>query len=104
MLFSARTTPQPSQNLVEPWWNPRGTLPQGRPGPETPKLSAVGEIHMGIEEKEEEEDAQEGIPSKRSPTDDVNKQTPQDTLRGTWTVWASSILSYLEGPTNTNPN
>ena len=21
------------QNLVEPWWNPRGTLPQGRPGP-----------------------------------------------------------------------
>ena len=54
-LFSARTTPQPSQNLVEPcwnpggtlvepwwnpggtlvepWWNPRGTLPQGRPGP-----------------------------------------------------------------------
>ena len=37
-LFSARTTPQPSQwnprgTLVEPWWNPRGTLPQGRPGP-----------------------------------------------------------------------
>ena len=33
-----------------PWWNPRGTLPQARPGPprslsgaETPKLSAVGE-------------------------------------------------------------
>ena len=24
-LFSARTTPQPSQNLVEPWWNPSGT-------------------------------------------------------------------------------
>ena len=43
-LFSARTTPQPSQNLVEPWWNPggtlvepswnpRGTLPQGRTVP-----------------------------------------------------------------------
>ena len=43
-LFSACTTPQPSENLVEPlwspdgtlvepWWNPRGTLPQGRPGP-----------------------------------------------------------------------
>ena len=33
-LFSARTTPQPSQNLlVEPSWNPRGALPQGRPGP-----------------------------------------------------------------------
>ena len=32
-LFSARTTPQPSQNLVEPWCNPRGTLPQGSPGP-----------------------------------------------------------------------
>ena len=37
-LFSARTTPQPSQNLVEPWWNPSGSgivvepswnLPQG---------------------------------------------------------------------------
>ena len=25
-LFSARATPQPSQNLVEPWWNPGGTL------------------------------------------------------------------------------
>ena len=32
-LFSARTTQQPSQNLVELWWNPRGTLPQGRSGP-----------------------------------------------------------------------
>ena len=38
-LFSARTTPQPSQNLVErgtlvePWWNPGGALPQGSPGP-----------------------------------------------------------------------
>ena len=32
-LFSARATPQPSQNLAEPWWNPRGTLPQGRPRP-----------------------------------------------------------------------
>ena len=40
-LFSARTTPQPSEPswnpggtlVVEPWWNPRGTLPQGRPGP-----------------------------------------------------------------------
>ena len=39
-LFSARTTPQPWQNLVESWWSPggtladpRGTLPQGRPGP-----------------------------------------------------------------------
>ena len=43
-LFSARPTPQSLQNLVEPWWNPggtlvqpwcnpRGTLPQGRPGP-----------------------------------------------------------------------
>ena len=37
---------------VETWWNPRGTLPQGRRGPfpepiwaETPKLSAVGEKH-----------------------------------------------------------
>ena len=30
------TTPQPSKKLVEvvgPWWNSRGTLPQGRPGP-----------------------------------------------------------------------
>ena len=54
-LFGARTTPQPSHHpaalaeprgtLVEPWWNPRGTLPQGRPAiwSETPKLSAVGE-------------------------------------------------------------
>ena len=58
-LFSARTTPQPSQNLVQPsknpgktllelWRNPCRTLPQGRPGPprslsaETPKLSAAG--------------------------------------------------------------
>ena len=35
-LFSARTTPQPgrtSWNLVEPSWNPDGTLPQGCPGP-----------------------------------------------------------------------
>ena len=47
-LFSAGTTPQPSQSprrtlvkpswnpggtLVEPRWNPGGTLPQGRPGP-----------------------------------------------------------------------
>ena len=36
LLFSART-PQASQNLVEPWWNPGGTLvepsPQGRPEP-----------------------------------------------------------------------
>ena len=32
-LFSARTTSQPSQNLVKAWWNPRGTVPQGRPGP-----------------------------------------------------------------------
>ena len=33
-LFSARTTPQPSQNLVEPWWNPGGTLqePWWNPG------------------------------------------------------------------------
>ena len=56
-LFSARTTPQPSQNLVEPSWNLGGTLvepswnlasgpPQTTPEPiwvETPKLSAVGE-------------------------------------------------------------
>ena len=35
-LFSARTTPQPAEprgTLAEPWWNPCGTLPQGRPGP-----------------------------------------------------------------------
>ena len=25
------TTPQPSQNLVERWWNPRGALPQTTP-------------------------------------------------------------------------
>ena len=33
-LFSARTTPQPSQNLVEPWWNPGATLvePWWNPG------------------------------------------------------------------------
>ena len=49
-LFSARTTPQPSQNLAEPSRNPGKTFPQGLPGPprslsgaETPKLSAVGE-------------------------------------------------------------
>ena len=59
--FSARTTTQPSQSLVEaswnprgtllkPWWNPRGTLVEpylkATPEPiwaETPKLSAVGE-------------------------------------------------------------
>ena len=54
-LFSARTTPQSSQNLVELWWNPSGTLvepswnltsgpPRTTPEPiwaETPKLSAV---------------------------------------------------------------
>ena len=46
MLFLVLAPPQPSLNLAEPrgtlvkpWWNPRGTLPQGRPGP----LSAVGE-------------------------------------------------------------
>ena len=48
---------------MEPqWWNPRGTLPQGRPGPprslsgttpqsiwaETPKLSAVGEQSLVV--------------------------------------------------------
>ena len=52
-LFSARTTPQPSQNLMEPSWNPGGTLVEPwwnltsrHPEPiwaETPKLSAVGE-------------------------------------------------------------
>ena len=52
-LFSARTTPQPSQNLVEPSWNPGKTLVEpylraARTTPEpiwaeTPKLSAVGE-------------------------------------------------------------
>ena len=50
-LFSARTTPEPSQNLVEPWWNPGGTLPTSGPPrttpepiwAETPKLSAVGD-------------------------------------------------------------
>ena len=31
-LFCSRTTPQPRGTLVEPWWNPRGTLSQGRPG------------------------------------------------------------------------
>ena len=55
-LCSARTTPQPSQNLVEPWWNPAGNLvepswnltsgpPRTTPEPiwaETQKLSAVG--------------------------------------------------------------
>ena len=58
-LFGACTTPQlpqPSQNLVEPSWNPRGTLvepswnltsgpPKTTPEPiwaETPKLPAVG--------------------------------------------------------------
>ena len=70
-LFSARTTPQPWQNLGEPWWNPGGTLvapwwnpsgtlvepwwnprgtftsgpPRTTPEPicaETPKLAAVG--------------------------------------------------------------
>ena len=62
-LFSARTTLQPSQNLVEPlwnWWNPGGTLvepswnltsrpPRTTPQPiwaETPKLSAVEEKTM----------------------------------------------------------
>ena len=67
--FFARTTPQPSQNLVEPWWNPRGTLvgpwwnprgtlPQGRPGhPRSlsglrpQKLPAVGEEHEPISAK-----------------------------------------------------
>ena len=50
---SARKTPQPSQNLVEPWWN-CGTLaePYLRAAPDhpgaylglsTPKLAAVGE-------------------------------------------------------------
>ena len=53
-LFTARTTPQPSQNLVEPSWNPNGTLvkplwnltSRTTPEPiwaETPQLSAVGE-------------------------------------------------------------
>ena len=30
--FLVLAPPQASQNLVERWWNPRGTLPQGRPG------------------------------------------------------------------------
>ena len=54
-LFSARTTPQPSQNLEEPWWSPGGTLPQGRPGPprslsglRPPNLSAVGETLISL--------------------------------------------------------
>ena len=51
-LCSARTTPQPSQNLAEPSWNPGGTLVEpclraapDHPEPiwaETPKRSAVG--------------------------------------------------------------
>ena len=32
-LVSARTTPLPAQNLVEPSRNPGGTLPHPRPGP-----------------------------------------------------------------------
>ena len=53
MLFLVRTTPQPSQNLVEPSWNAGGTLVElylraapdhpERIWAETPKLSAVGE-------------------------------------------------------------
>ena len=33
-FFRTRTTPQPSQNLVEPWWNPGGILvePWWNPG------------------------------------------------------------------------
>ena len=60
-LFSARTTPQPSQNLVEPSWNPGEILvepswnltsgpPRTTPEPiwaETPKLAAVGEKEKG---------------------------------------------------------
>ena len=47
-LFSARTTPHPSQNLVEPWWNSWNLTPgppRTTPEPiwaETPKLSAGG--------------------------------------------------------------
>ena len=43
-LFSARTTPQPSQNLVEPWWSPGRTLVEpswnltSRPPRTTPEL------------------------------------------------------------------
>ena len=40
-LKPPRTTPQPSQNLVEPWWNPRGTLPQTTP--DHPALAALVE-------------------------------------------------------------
>ena len=36
-LDSAKTRPaalaKSHETLVEPWWNPRGTLPQGRPRP-----------------------------------------------------------------------
>ena len=40
-LKPARTTPQPSQNLVEPWWNHRGTLvePYLKPPRTTPQPS-----------------------------------------------------------------
>ena len=51
VLFLVLAPPSPRRTLVEPWWNPRKTLPQGRlaPGlrPQT-KLSAVGEKE-GIE-------------------------------------------------------
>ena len=61
LFFADRTTPQPSQNLMEPWWNPGGTLmepswnlpsgpPRTSPEPiwaETPELSAVGEKKDG---------------------------------------------------------
>ena len=59
-LFSACTTPQPSQNLAEPWCNLGGTLVEpylravpDHPEPiwaETPKLSAVEQFREGSEQ------------------------------------------------------
>ena len=45
-LFSARTTPQPSQNLVEPSWN----LTSGPPRTTPEQLSAVMEKHTHIKQ------------------------------------------------------
>ena len=53
-LFSTRTTPQPSQNLVEPSWNLTSGPPRTTPEPiwaETPKLSAVGEQRKNVQSR-----------------------------------------------------
>ena len=86
----------PRGTLVEPSWNPRGTLPQGRPGPraylgwgETPKLSAGGNNILGppVVPTFTDSFSVEGSPTKIDKTEKEKSGT---------TLSPYSILSNLE--------